>query len=89
MNVAEQPDDIPFSDEGYAAGGAAVLVATASAEAVGERTTEQRVSTHLPSVFGPGLCRHGRQLLGGQLLERSSVSLQPRLESQSDFVELR
>jgi hypothetical protein len=28
MNVAEQPDGTPFSDEGHAAGGAAILMAT-------------------------------------------------------------
>ena len=90
MHVAEQPDGTPFNDDGHATGGPAVLVETSGVTVSrGKENHEEASSTHLPPVFTPGLCREGRQLLGSQLLERSSIALQSRLESQSDFVELR
>jgi hypothetical protein len=90
MNVAEQPDGTPFNDDGHAAGGPAVLVDTSVATVPrGKENHEEASSTELPPVFTPGLCREGRQFLGSQLLERSSIALESRLKSQSDFVELR
>ena len=67
------------------AAGAAVLMATSVHGLPGKDSGAAIFTVRLRS----GRCREGRQLLGGQLLERSSVSLQSRLESQSDFVELR
>jgi hypothetical protein len=90
MNVAEQPDGTPFNDDGRATGGPAVLVKTSVITVPRCRENhEEASSTHLPPVFTPGLGREGRQLLCGQLLERSSIAIQSRLKPQSDFVELR
>ena len=59
-----------------------------------ERVVRARPTFHHPReaclrVSTPGGCREGGQLLGGQVLERSSLLLQPRLEPQGDLVELR
>ena len=77
----------PAVTKGMPPAGAAVLSATSGcARSLAGKET-QRSSELYRASCTPGLCREGGQLLGGQLLERSSLALQSRLEPQGDFVE--